>query len=85
MQNYRKKISALFVTILTITLSYSQNPLWIIGNQLQDWPNGFNDDLPIGPDLDIDYQGQQAQYASNAYHNPLTGALLFFVVDGVVN
>ena len=69
------------MTILTITLSYSQNPLWIIGNQFQDWPNGYNDDLPTGPNSFLHYQGQSAQYASNAYHNPVTGELLFFVVD----
>lgn len=85
MQNYRKKMLFVAIWLLTTTLSYGQSAIWPVGNQYYDWLNGVLDDLPTpaGPS-GLDYAGQQAQYATNAWHNPQTGALLFFVVDGVV-
>ena len=77
------------IILMTILLSvslgiYAQSPLWLVGS------NYYDQNLvplflptPAGPS-GLDYTGQQAQYAANAWHNPQTGALLFFVVDGVV-
>ena len=62
-----------------------QNQIWPIGNQ--QWSENSTNTIalptPAGPS-GLDYAGQQAQYAANAWHHPQTGALLFFVVDGVV-
>lgn len=60
---------------------FSQSPIWVVGNKYlnQQVPTA----LPYGPNS-IDYQGQQANASANAYHNPVSGDLLFFIVDGVI-
>lgn len=64
---------------------FGQSPIFTIGNQYLNTQNSpFPLPLPFGPDLNLDYQGQQAQYAANAWHNPVDGSLMFFIVDGVV-
>lgn len=79
------------IILMTILLSVSlgihaQNPLWLVGSNYLDqnlvpWilPTG-----PSGTNIYEFYQGQETEYASNAYHNPITGELLFFVVDGFI-
>jgi hypothetical protein len=66
------------------TYSYGQSPIWSLPSQFLNHIDGSLIDLPIGPIPNIDYQGQPAEFASNAYHNPVTGELLFFVLDGRV-
>lgn len=83
MRNYRKKLSMLLATFLTVTLSYSQNPLWVIGDQLYDSPGGIITTLPTPSGTDV-YEGQQARATCNSMHNPVTGDLLFFIIDGVI-
>jgi hypothetical protein len=60
-----------------------QNQIWPVGNQ--QWSGVFGSPhalpTPSGPDV---YEGQQAKGSHNAYHNPVTGELLFFIIDGVI-
>jgi len=83
MQNYRKKMLFMAILLLTTTLSYGQSPIWLIGNNTIQGPQANLLPTPSGPS-GLAYAGQQAQYAANAWHNPVDGSLLFFVVDGVV-
>lgn len=74
--------------IMTYTITIAQNQIWTVGNQSMYYDPLFGPvtnslPTPAGPS-GLDYAGQQAQYAANAWHHPQTGALLFFVVDGVV-
>jgi hypothetical protein len=76
----------MLLIVLCITLFdgiIAQSPIWITGaNTVQFTSFGPTDQaLPTGTDPFYNYLGQPAQYASNAYHNPVTGELLFFVVD----
>jgi hypothetical protein len=78
-----KKILLLaFIGPLVSFMSLSQSPFWVVGNQRVEF--NFANPLPIGPNSSIDYQGQQANASANAYHNPISGDLLFFIVDGVI-
>jgi hypothetical protein len=68
------------------TYSYGQSPIWVLPSNFLEIEEvgAIPIPLPTGPDSFFDYQGQPAEFASNAYHNPVTGKLLFFVVDGKV-
>src|SRR5690606_31335737 len=81
-----KELISILVGIVCLissgNVSFGQSPIWTFSNQYYDFNTMTS--LPIGPDLTFDYQGQPAEFASNAYHNPVTGKLLFFVVDGKV-
>ncbi len=82
MRTIRKFI--LMTLSLTASLAFhAQSPLWLVGSNYLD-QNFQEFIIPTGPDPTIDYQGQQAEYAANAWHNPADGSLLFFIVDGVV-
>jgi hypothetical protein len=75
------------ITCLEIFYGFSinsQNQIWSIGNQQWNGVDPNPSPLPTVPNSNLDYSGQQAQYAANAWHNPIDGSLLFFVVDGVV-
>lgn len=84
------KVNFVIISLLTsffmfdIGKIFGQSPIWVVGNQFIE-NDGFNAPqfLPTGP-ASIDYQGQQAQYAANAWHNPMDGTLMFFIVDGIV-
>jgi hypothetical protein len=77
------------IILMTILLSvslgiYAQSPLWLVGS------NYYDQNLvplilptPAGPSGE-DYDGTPARASSNACHNPITGELLFFIVDGAV-
>lgn len=60
-----------------------QNQIWPIGNQ--QWNGVFGSPqflpTPSGPNV---YEGQQARATHNAYHNPVSGDLLFFIIDGII-
>lgn len=78
--------------IMTYTTTIAQNQIWAVGNQSMYYDPIFgpvSNNLPIPPNgnqdpVYADYNGQQAEYASNAYHHPITGQLLFFIIDGVI-
>ncbi len=79
----KKVVFLTWFALVSSIMSLAQSPIWVVGNNFV--IDGFPDALPTpaGPS-GLDYAGQQAQYAANAWHHPQTGALLFFVVDGVV-
>jgi hypothetical protein len=74
---------AIIGMIILNSVSHAQNQIWPVGNQSLSFDQlGFPvfGALPTPTGTDV-YQGQPAEYASNAYHNPVDGSLLFFVVD----
>jgi hypothetical protein len=72
------------VMLLGMHIGYAQSPIWTIPNQFLDFESGlFPNNLPTPSGTDV-YAGEQAQYAHNAAYNPVTGKLLFFVVDNKV-
>lgn len=78
----KKSLLLTYFALISSFMSLSQSPIWVVGNQqLQGTQTTIP--LPTGP-TNLDYQGQQANASANAYHHPLTGQLLFFIVDGVV-
>jgi hypothetical protein len=61
---------------------FSQNPIWIVApNYLTN--GGSPIPLPTGSNSSLTYQGQPAQYASNAFADE-TGNLKCFIIDGTV-
>ncbi len=80
--NTKRILLMCLCSIFLSTYLFSQSPIWTIGNQQMNWSLTNSQALPTpaGPS-GLDYSGQQAQYAANAWHNPVDGSLLFFVVD----
>ncbi len=66
-------------------LVFSQSRHWILGNQMAQFETALPDvdALPTPSGSNV-YEGQQARATHNAYHNPVTGQLLFFIIDGVI-
>lgn len=63
-------------------MSLAQSPLWVLGNQI--WNSQqIPQSLPTPSGTHV-YTGQKANRSANSAYNPVTGELLFFVVDGNV-
>jgi hypothetical protein len=69
------------VMLLCMHTTYAQSPIWTLPNQYLEDANDHDLPTPSGTYV---YAGEQAQYAHNAAYNPVTGKLLFFVVDNKV-
>lgn len=78
----KKLLLLTFITSLLSVMSFAQSSIWVVGNRRVEF--SFANPLPIGPNSSIDYAGQQANASANAYHNPVSGELLFFIVDGII-
>jgi hypothetical protein len=83
----KMKLHLLMASSLIISqLCLAQSPLWVIGSNYVDYnspPPIQANSLPTPTGTDV-YEGQQARATHNAYHNPVTGQLLFFIIDGVI-
>ena len=86
-KNYTfKKLIVIVVLLLTFNIGNAQNPIWTLpSNYLVLNPSGTpNSEVLPTPTGTHVYTGQQSEYAHNAAYNPVTGELLFFIVDDKV-
>ena len=77
----KKVILLTCLALISCIMSHAQSPLWVIGNNLIIDGNPQALPTPSGPNV---YEGQQARATHNAYHNPVSGDLLFFIIDGII-
>jgi hypothetical protein len=77
----KKVVFLTWFALISSIMSLAQSPIWVVGNNFVIDGNPDALPTPSGPDV---YEGQQAKAAHNTYHNPVTGALLFFIIDGVI-
>ena len=77
----KKVVFLTWFALRSSIMSLAQSPIWVLGNQylLDQQPNFLP--TPSGPNV---YEGQQAKATHNAYHNPVTGDLQFFIIDGII-
>lgn len=83
MKHFFKQISVILLLNLSVGWSISQNPIWTLPNNYLSDGVGLQS-LPTTGNPTIDYNGQQSNYAHNAGYNPVTGELMFFIVDGIL-